>query len=101
MIRPPPRSTLSSSSAASDVYKRQRQDLLPFGAASRKSGFFASDVGFVHLHLPAKALPLGANQYRPQAMKDRPHCLVGADLQGALQTQRRDPVFAHCKMPTD
>src|SRR5674536_385957 len=29
MIRRPPRSTLSSSSAASDVYKRQRQDRTP------------------------------------------------------------------------
>eukprot|EP00656_Telonema_subtile_P035566 TRINITY_DN3953_c0_g2_i3.p1 TRINITY_DN3953_c0_g2~~TRINITY_DN3953_c0_g2_i3.p1 ORF type:complete len:118 (+),score=36.39 TRINITY_DN3953_c0_g2_i3:112-465(+) len=30
MIRRPPRSTLSSSSAASDVYKRQFQNLAPF-----------------------------------------------------------------------
>ena len=34
-------------------------------------------------------------------MKDCPHCLVRADLQGPLQTQRRDPVFAGSKMPTD
>src|SRR5665648_422394 len=33
MIRRPPRSTLSSSSAASDVYKRQAQELLDGGAA--------------------------------------------------------------------
>src|SRR5208337_4027812 len=78
-----------------------RQDLLPFGTASRKSRFFASDIGFVHFHLSAKALSIGANQHRPQAMKDRPHCLIGADLQGPLQTQRRDPVFAGSKMPTD
>src|SRR5665648_185301 len=30
MIRPPPRSTLSSSSAASDVYKRQHRDMTIF-----------------------------------------------------------------------
>lgn len=34
-------------------------------------------------------------------MKDRPHCLVGANLQGPLQAQRRDSVFAGSKMPTD
>src|SRR6478752_7947790 len=34
-------------------------------------------------------------------MKDRPGCLVGADLQGPLQTQRRNPVLAGSKVPTD
>ena len=34
-------------------------------------------------------------------MKDRPRCLVGADLQGPPQTQRRDPVFAGSEVPTD
>ena len=34
-------------------------------------------------------------------MKDCPHYLVRADLQGPIQSQRRDPVFAVSKMPTD
>ena len=34
MIRRPPRSTLSSSSAASDVYKRQELDRIPFRDSS-------------------------------------------------------------------
>src|SRR5664279_6588634 len=38
MIRRPPRSTLSSSSAASDVYKRQVND-------KDRGGFFLSDDG--------------------------------------------------------
>ncbi|MGF6413377.1 hypothetical protein OKW37_005112 [Paraburkholderia sp. MM5482-R2] len=94
-------STAPESLRLHDLDRDTRQDLLPFGTASRKSGFFASDVGFVHLHLPAKALPIGANQNRPQAMKNSPHRLVGADLQGPLQTQRGDPIFSGSKMPTD
>src|SRR5664279_6646508 len=39
MIRRPPRSTLSSSSAASDVYKRQvRQDAAEHARAGRRAG---------------------------------------------------------------
>src|SRR5664280_1348584 len=38
MIRRPPRSTLSSSSAASDVYKRQARTRLPHGSAGHLCG---------------------------------------------------------------
>src|SRR5271157_5486855 len=84
-------STAPESLRLQDLDRDTRQDLLPFGTASRKSRFLASDVGFVHLHLPAKALPIGANQPRPQAMKDSPHRLVGADLQGPLKLSAEIP----------
>eukprot|EP00658_Telonema_sp_P-2_P082508 TRINITY_DN8737_c0_g1_i5.p1 TRINITY_DN8737_c0_g1~~TRINITY_DN8737_c0_g1_i5.p1 ORF type:complete len:171 (+),score=51.78 TRINITY_DN8737_c0_g1_i5:109-621(+) len=38
MIRRPPRSTLSSSSAASDVYKRQVESVLALNASTRMAG---------------------------------------------------------------
>lgn len=93
-------STAPESLRLEDLDRDARQDLLPLGTAPRKPGLFAANVGFVHLHLPAKALTIGADQHRPQAMKDRPYRLVGANLQGPLQAQRRNPVFAGSKMPT-
>src|SRR5664279_6002162 len=49
MIRRPPRSTLSSSSAASDVYKRQRLDDPGDGQVERVGGFpsLEEDVGIL------------------------------------------------------
>ncbi len=94
-------STAPESLRLQDLDRDTRQDLLPLGTTSRKPRLLASKVGFVHLHLPTKALPIRTNQHRPQAMQDSPHGLVGANPQGPLQTQRRDPVFSGCKMPTD
>src|SRR5674536_228273 len=45
MIRRPPRSTLSSSSAASDVYKRQLDEYVMTGLRAGASGFLLKDVG--------------------------------------------------------
>src|SRR5674536_71534 len=51
MIRRPPRSTLSSSSAASDVYKRQETigDAGPATSRARKEAFVDGVAGFVNL----------------------------------------------------
>eukprot|EP00658_Telonema_sp_P-2_P019026 TRINITY_DN17459_c0_g1_i1.p1 TRINITY_DN17459_c0_g1~~TRINITY_DN17459_c0_g1_i1.p1 ORF type:complete len:385 (+),score=89.90 TRINITY_DN17459_c0_g1_i1:110-1264(+) len=68
MIRRPPRSTLSSSSAASDVYKRQWQTSMS-PACSR---FTQSDQGFVQqidaattVNVPAVMTPCGSYRQQP------------------------------------
>src|SRR5664279_5863887 len=70
MIRRPPRSTLSSSSAASDVYKRQ---------VSRRPAVFASAtlVVLVLLALPAMGLKTGLSQ--SQQFIKTPEAIAAAD----------------------
>src|SRR5674536_406241 len=62
MIRRPPRSTLSSSSAASDVYKRQDQDrvrgLEPAAARRRHAGLPVFDASHFRYHANAAAEPV-------------------------------------------
>ena len=59
MIRPPPRPTLSSSSAASDVYKRQPAKLA--GVLSEGMLLCAEDAeGNLALMTPEKNMPAGA-----------------------------------------
>eukprot|EP00658_Telonema_sp_P-2_P022701 TRINITY_DN1907_c0_g1_i13.p1 TRINITY_DN1907_c0_g1~~TRINITY_DN1907_c0_g1_i13.p1 ORF type:complete len:118 (+),score=55.10 TRINITY_DN1907_c0_g1_i13:127-480(+) len=69
MIRRPPRSTLSSSSAASDVYKRQIQDpsmiffLTVLGVSSIvQQRVDLAGVGELELNPPAIALRVAVNQ---------------------------------------
>eukprot|EP00657_Telonema_sp_P-1_P007997 TRINITY_DN2846_c0_g1_i1.p1 TRINITY_DN2846_c0_g1~~TRINITY_DN2846_c0_g1_i1.p1 ORF type:complete len:116 (-),score=41.44 TRINITY_DN2846_c0_g1_i1:192-539(-) len=66
MIRRPPRSTQSRSSAASDVYKRQVRAALPFSAACDKDDeekarqqFYPSKVSS-ELHLPERPETIGS-----------------------------------------
>eukprot|EP00656_Telonema_subtile_P019887 TRINITY_DN21084_c0_g1_i1.p1 TRINITY_DN21084_c0_g1~~TRINITY_DN21084_c0_g1_i1.p1 ORF type:complete len:191 (-),score=16.34 TRINITY_DN21084_c0_g1_i1:34-606(-) len=63
MIRRPPRSTLSSSSAASDVYKRQVQGVqlgaLLAGACTSAPGILLSLVGFRCLSVPGSPVCMG------------------------------------------
>src|SRR5664280_3752554 len=70
MIRRPPRSTLSSSSAASDVYKRQAVERLLDGQHVRVGGGLLDEalgtggkgvVGVVHQHV---AIPQGGEHVR-------------------------------------
>ena len=75
------------------------QDLLAVGAPSRQPGFEPADVRFVHLDLAAQEFPIRTNQDRSQPVQHRPSRLVRADLQGALQTQGRDSVFAGGEVP--
>src|SRR5664280_3716921 len=58
MIRRPPRSTLSSSSAASDVYKRQKEDVMvpenAAAAAPRPSNSASHAISKAHRRRVAK-----------------------------------------------
>src|SRR5674536_366584 len=74
MIRRPPRSTLSSSSAASDVYKRQTEDMKRFVYRVRADGLYVLDVKatddrlktaakFLSKFDPARILVVSARQY--------------------------------------
>ena len=66
MIRRPPRSTLSSSSAASDVYKRQVAALQIRSTANVEANFAEAEeqielasrraVSYTHLTLPTKRI---------------------------------------------
>ena len=56
MIRRPPRSTLSSSSAASDVYKRQKIDSAVWRYKNRKGMSLADKLDAV-LYVPEAAMP--------------------------------------------
>src|SRR5665648_381182 len=64
MIRRPPRSTLSSSSAASDVYKRQREFFGYAAAAALTTGALVT-FGIISYHLttsglvPVAVVPVG------------------------------------------
>src|SRR5680860_1870056 len=58
MIRRPPRSTQSRSSAASDVYKRQLQDVLEEGVVGAALRWRAEEVAAPGVALPGLAVPL-------------------------------------------
>src|SRR5450756_3236772 len=82
MIRRPPRSTQSRSSAASDVYKRQFDNLLPSaGAAAELYDWFASDpqLGIVvppviHMYYPTMGHAWLGNRDLAEGLADR--CLL-------------------------
>src|SRR5271167_4256663 len=82
-----------------DLDRNTGEDFLPLGAATREPQFPPSDVGLVNLYPSTEALPIRANQDRAETMKHGPHRLVGSELQGPLQAQRRDAVFPSRKMP--
>ena len=82
-----------------DLDSNTGEDFLPLGAATGEPRFLPSDVGLVNFYPSTEALPIRTNQDRAEAMKHGPHRLVGSDLQGPLQAQRRDAVFPCRKMP--
>src|SRR5664279_4526294 len=93
MIRRPPRSTLSSSSAASDVYKRQLQDaeqvLRPVGIAEQ-----VASVGVPRDEAQRLALAAAADQDRDVAA-DRLGVVEGAGGAEVLAGERRLLVGEH------
>src|SRR5674536_271213 len=111
MIRRPPRSTLSSSSAASDVYKRQprgswtstataTRDFLPLARPPLSPGSSPPMKVSSTSTLPVRrSRPGRAYQDRPQAVQHGPSGGVGADLQRPLQAQRRDAVLLRSEHP--
>src|SRR5665647_2436710 len=83
-----------------DLDRDTCQDLLPLGATPRQPRIESTDVSFVYLYPAAQEFPIGTNQHGSQPVQHGPSRLVRANLQGSLQTQSRDPVFAAGEVPT-
>ena len=83
MIRRPPRSTLDRSSAASDVYKRQRVD------DARVAG--ARSVEGVFLRLPGRVLLL-------VVLERRPACAAGERHAGEARHPSRGSPHSHARL---
>eukprot|EP00658_Telonema_sp_P-2_P029454 TRINITY_DN22409_c0_g2_i1.p1 TRINITY_DN22409_c0_g2~~TRINITY_DN22409_c0_g2_i1.p1 ORF type:complete len:755 (-),score=128.21 TRINITY_DN22409_c0_g2_i1:344-2608(-) len=77
MIRRPPRSTLSSSSAASDVYKRQMWNA-------------------VHLSLPLSSLPQGTDRESPSSRSRKP----ATSRLSSEESKKQTPRSTSCDMGT-
>src|SRR5665648_1263420 len=94
MIRRPPRSTLSSSSAASDVYKRQEGDLTLVGRAYvRHPG---REAGPPLVGAPASDLRRRAGQQDDELVPAVPrNHVTGADARGELTGSRDQHLVAH------
>jgi hypothetical protein len=71
-----------------------RGDGRPDGAG----GTGAADVSSTSTVPDSQSRP-GAHRHRPQPVQHRPRCLVGADLQRALQAQRGDAVLLRGEHP--
>jgi len=50
--------------------------------------FFSTHVGLIHLHTALEAISAGPNYRPPQFMEPTPSCLVAAQAEQLLQTQR-------------
>eukprot|EP00656_Telonema_subtile_P048421 TRINITY_DN5764_c0_g1_i3.p1 TRINITY_DN5764_c0_g1~~TRINITY_DN5764_c0_g1_i3.p1 ORF type:complete len:115 (-),score=27.89 TRINITY_DN5764_c0_g1_i3:248-592(-) len=94
MIRRPPRSTLSSSSAASDVYKRQDDNMAPPGAMIGFELLQAADdqTWYVKLYLTTQSMnqmrfasPLNSTHPPARAPLIIPECYGGPELSCAVQ----------------
>jgi len=57
----------------------------------------SADVGLVRLDGPDQPVPLWSHERRPQPVQDRPG--GGADLEGALQAERRNAVLRRGEQP--
>ena len=105
MIRRPPRSTLSSSSAASDVYKRQAVGHTTAGkttvapttatetvaATTTEGRYFAHHVHSV-IHSEAKSRPCATESHWPQLHGKFAMLMnIGVNLFGMLGVRRPDP----------
>lgn len=75
------------------------EHLLALRAPAGQPWFLTADVGLIDLHSSLKPLAARAHEHRAQAVQHRPGGLVGADLQRALQAQRRDPVLLAGEQP--
>src|SRR5664280_3712928 len=85
MIRRPPRSTLSSSSAASDVYKRQLPSLVVGGGELVRGGFPRVHDG------GDQSERLGAGGVVVDPVLDHAHRDVSGQLQVAADVGQSDP----------
>src|SRR5450756_2544222 len=88
MIRRPPRSTQSRSSAASDVYKRQRQDVLIW-TTRVLAEFLGADVAFLRRNDHSRGLSILEAEWPPRETPD-------PDPLGEVPFDS-DPVFAASK----
>eukprot|EP00658_Telonema_sp_P-2_P076665 TRINITY_DN6753_c0_g1_i6.p1 TRINITY_DN6753_c0_g1~~TRINITY_DN6753_c0_g1_i6.p1 ORF type:complete len:334 (-),score=106.18 TRINITY_DN6753_c0_g1_i6:201-1202(-) len=91
MIRRPPRSTLSSSSAASDVYKRQAKNYTPINVSTRNSAYISSEA-FAQYKLSNKAQNGRRTQVFFPLMLGATHAAKSIpDLKTAITNMCRNP----------
>src|SRR5664280_850292 len=83
-----------------DLDRHPDQDFLPLRPPAAETRLFTPDVCLVDLDSATQPVPARGHEYRPQPVEHRPSCLVGADLERALQAERRDSVLGGSEQPT-
>ena len=85
--------------AGAGLHRDHGEDLLAPRATPGQAGLQPADVGLVDLDHAGQPLPVGTDQHRAQPVQHRPRRLIRADLQRALQAQRRDPALVAGERP--